>query len=58
MEILQFCVSRVGTRSEVHKLEILCVCVCVHTPEDLYCVCAGLRGGGGGFPLMEKQHRS
>lgn len=36
----------------------MCVCVCVHTPEDLYCVCAGLRGGGGGFPLMEKQHRS
>ena len=59
MEILKFCVSRVGKRSyEVHKLEILCVCVCVcvHAPEDLYCVCVGLRGGGGGFPLMEKQH--
>lgn len=45
MEILKFCVSRVGITSyEVDKLEILCtgMCVCVPAPEDLYCVCVGL----------------
>lgn len=39
MEIRKFCVSRVGTRSEVHKLEILCVCVCVCKHLTICTVC-------------------
>lgn len=45
----------------MHLCVNVCACtvyVCGHAPEDLYFVCVGLRGGGGAFPLMEKQNHS